>query len=296
MANGSAYRRGSVFGALLLIAIGGLFLYANLHPEFSALAVVARYWPVLIIFWGLGKLMDYLMLRGRPEAVAATRITGGDIVGLIFLIILGTAFTKAVEHGWRSGPIIIGDEEVACLFGNNYDFTEELRQEITPPITLTLNNLRGDVTLTVGSEDQIHLLGRKTVCAPSEAEAQELAGRVLPVLEESADGYNFHWEEESGTTGLMTAALEVQVPRQMNLRLSGRSGELQVSGVQGEVSVELERGNALVHDIMGGVRVQIRSGDVNVSDVVGNIEIEGRGDEVLIRDSSGGVSLEGEFY
>jgi hypothetical protein len=85
MAEGTSYRRGSGFGALLLIAIGALFLYANLNPEFSAWPFIARYWPVLIIFWGLSKLTDYLVLRGTPQAAAAARITGGDIVGLVFL-------------------------------------------------------------------------------------------------------------------------------------------------------------------------------------------------------------------
>src|SRR3989304_2744291 len=71
MSNG--YRRGSVFGALMLIGIGGLFLYANLHPDFSAWALLAKYWPVLIIFWGLGELVDYLMLRGSAAGGAGRR-------------------------------------------------------------------------------------------------------------------------------------------------------------------------------------------------------------------------------
>lgn len=296
MADGRTYRRGSVFGALLLIAIGGLFLYANLKPEFSPWPILAKYWPVLIIFWGLGKLVDYLMLRGRPEAAAATRISGGDIVGLIFLIIIGTAFSRAVEHGWRTGPIVIGDEEIGCLFGNSYEFTEELQQDIPPASTLNLSNLRGDVTLTAHAGDQLRLLARKTVCAPSESEAQRLADRAAPVLEEQEEGYVFHWETESGTTGLMSIDLDVQVPKRVNLKLSAHRGDLQVSGVQGHVAVELARGDAQVDEIEGALRVQIRRGSVHVADIRGDVEVEGRGSEIQIRNTTGTVSLEGEFY
>jgi DUF4097 and DUF4098 domain-containing protein YvlB len=296
MPNGTTYRRGSVFGALLLIAIGGLFLYANLNPEFSAWPVVAKYWPVLIIFWGLGKLVDYLMLRGTPDAAAATRITGGDIVGLIFLIILGTVFTRAVEHGWRSGPIVIGDEEIGCLFGNQYEFTEELQQELPPSTTLTLSNLRGDATITAAAGNQFHLLGTKTVCASSEAEARKRADRVVPVLEGSGEDYSFHWEAEAGVTDLVSVDLDVQVPQSTRLRLSGRRGDFRISGIQRDVRLELERGDAALNQIEGEVRVQIRRGSVNVADVRGSVEVEGRGDEVVIRDTTGAASLQGEFY
>src|SRR3990172_3851873 len=114
MSNG--YRRGSVFGALILIGVGGLFLYANLHPEFSAWPILAKFWPVLIIFWGLGKLVDYLMLRGSPEGAAASRLTGGDIFGLILLLIVGSAVSQVTDMGGRISRDIFGPE-IGCLFG-----------------------------------------------------------------------------------------------------------------------------------------------------------------------------------
>jgi hypothetical protein len=96
MANGTTtYKRGSAFGALLLIAIGLLFLYANMNPDFSPWPVLARYWPLLIIFWGLSRLVDYFMLRGTEQAAAVTRINAGDIIGLLFILIFGMLFTRS---------------------------------------------------------------------------------------------------------------------------------------------------------------------------------------------------------
>lgn len=105
MADGIFYRRGSVVGALLLIAIGVLFLYANLRPGFDPWPLLARYWPLLLILWGAGKLVDYVMLRGRPEGAAAAGLTGGGICLLIFLLLVGAALSGAARRDswWRKG-------------------------------------------------------------------------------------------------------------------------------------------------------------------------------------------------
>lgn len=296
MAEGTSYRRGSGFGALLLIAIGALFLYANLNPEFSAWPFLARYWPVLIIFWGLSKLTDYLVLRGTPQAAAAARITGGDIVGLVFLILFGTVFSAAVERGRYPHMITIGDEELGCLFGNEFEFTDELAQEISPASTLAVANLRGDLTVETESGNELHLLARKTVCAGSEKEAQRMATSFVPVLEEDEDGFDFHWDVPSGASGLTNVSLEVQVPKEINLQLKGQRGDFRLGDVQGNVAVQWERGDASLDEITGDVRVEIRRGSVQVADVTGSVEVEGRGGEILIRDVKGPASIKGEFY
>lgn len=297
MTNGGTYRRGSVFGALLLIGIGGLFLYANVNPGFSPWPFVARYWPMLIIFWGLGKLFDYLALRGRPEAARATRITGGDIVCLIFLIFLGTAFSQALNRGWwRGGVIRIGGEEVGCLLGNKYDFSDELRQAIPEASTVRLSNLRGNLSVTTVEGEEIQLATRKVICSGSESEAQEMAERFEPALTSTAEGYEFHWDTSSGATGLVTTEVEAQVPAGVNLEVSTRRGDVRVSGAHGKVTVRVERGQATVENIDGDVELEIRRGNVRIADVTGSVEVEGRGVEVQIRNTGGGASLEGRFY
>ncbi|MFQ5777781.1 MAG: DUF4097 family beta strand repeat-containing protein [Terriglobia bacterium] len=297
MANGTTYRRGSVFGALALIGIGGLFLYANVNPGFSPWPFAARYWPVLIILWGLGKLFDYLALRGRPEAAAASRITGGDIVGLVFLILLGWCFTQVVQHGWwRGGVIRIGDEEVGCLLGNEYDFSDEFRQAIPEASTVRLSNLRGNLSVTAVEGEEIQVATRKVICSGSESEAQEMAERFEPALTSTAEGYEFHWDTSSGARGLVTTEVEVQVPASVNLEVSTRRGDVRVSGARGKVTVRVERGEAAVENIDGDVQIEIRRGNVRIANVTGSVEVEGRGDEAQIRNTAGGASLEGRFY
>ncbi len=54
MSNGITRRPGSMVGPLILIALGALFLYANFRPELNPWPLVSRYWPLILIFLGLG--------------------------------------------------------------------------------------------------------------------------------------------------------------------------------------------------------------------------------------------------
>src|SRR3990172_7689855 len=193
-----------------VIGIVGLFLYANLHPEFSAWALLAKYWPVLIIFWGLGKLVDYLMLRGTPESAAASRLTGGDIFGIILLLIFGTAVNQAVNRDWGiDGPIRIGGEELGCFLGKEFEFSQEVKQAVTAPGSLTLENSRGNVTITGGAGKEIRLVARKKVCAASDAEAYRLSQAFEPVLASTGTGYELQWNVLAGDRRAVAADLDV---------------------------------------------------------------------------------------
>jgi len=102
MAHGYRYRRSSLGFALLLIAIGGLWLYANVHPGFDPWDLLFRYWPVILIAIGLGKLVDFFIdshIAGKAAAAAAASGTTppvppehashvGEVVALIVLVAL----------------------------------------------------------------------------------------------------------------------------------------------------------------------------------------------------------------
>lgn len=297
MSNGTGYRRGSVFGGLLLITIGGLFLYSNLHPEFSAWPLLATWWPVIIIFWGLGKLVDYLLLRGTPEAAAATRMSAGDIFGVIFLLLLGTAFSHIHHRGWwRGGPITLGDEEIGCLFASEFEFSDDVDLEVTAPGPLALTNMRGDVSVRPAADNRLRIHATKKICAGSEREAREMAEKLLPLLVAEGAGYDFHWDTPMGSTGLLGADLKVEVPKGVAVRVSSRRGEVALSELQGEVRVESERGDVSLNGITGNVEVELRRGSVKADDIRGNVSVSGRGGDISFSRVNGSASLEGEYY
>lgn len=299
MSNGpTSYRRGSVFGALLLISIGGLFLYANLEPGFRVWPLLAHWWPVLIIFWGASKLVDYLILRGRPEAAAATRLRGGEIFGLILLLLFGTAFTQSYQRsGWIANEIILDEdaEDFLRFFSNRYEFPVELIEKVEPRATLNLRG-RGDITVSTIEGNELRLIARRIVYAGSEDDARETAERFEPVLEEVSDGYEFRWRTHGGSLRSLRYDLQLFIPATMSLTISNRRGDVQVKNLQADLEATLRNGNLKVEDLRGNLQATVRSGSADINHVRGNVSVEGSGGEVIIRNVTGDAVIKGSFY
>jgi hypothetical protein len=92
-------RRGSIGGALVLIAVGVAFLYLNLRPDLDAWSIVRQWWPLILIFWGLGKMLDYFWTRRHPESAGAG-ISGGSVALIVLLILFGVALARS-RHSFR---------------------------------------------------------------------------------------------------------------------------------------------------------------------------------------------------
>ena len=80
-----ARRRRSVAGPIILIAFGLLFLLLNFLPDFDPWPVLARYWPLSLIFLGLGRIWDYYRYRPSevPTAGASAPPAAGAVPGTI---------------------------------------------------------------------------------------------------------------------------------------------------------------------------------------------------------------------
>ena len=91
----SNYRRRSIVVPLLLVALGMLLLYTNLRPEVNPWPLVSRWWPLLLIFLGLGKLWDFYRLSSQSGTVESTWLTGGEIAVIVLLVLLvGVALSR----------------------------------------------------------------------------------------------------------------------------------------------------------------------------------------------------------
>src|SRR5512136_2018964 len=102
--------RPSLLGGLLWTGLGIVFLLRNfgIGPDFWSLA--ARYWPILLILLGLGKVIDYYRQKGG----VSLRI--GEVIGLLLVLALGSAMGKVLESDmadlfWRA-PIRFGNTDV----------------------------------------------------------------------------------------------------------------------------------------------------------------------------------------
>jgi hypothetical protein len=126
-------RRGSITGALFLIGLGVFFLLMNLVPNFDPWTTVFRYWPIVLILLGLGKIWD--AHRARQNSGVEDGGSSGTVVALIvFLVIIG--FAVMVGKDGRSSTV--RDTQAVELQG-----AKSVKAEINMP--------SGELLLTGGS-------------------------------------------------------------------------------------------------------------------------------------------------
>ena len=104
---GGAPRRSSLVFPIVLIALGAVFLYANWRPAFDPWPILKTYWPLILIFIGLGKLWDSTRQRGNPLGTRSGVSTGSTIGAVAFVAVLmvlfwhGRAFSRDRHANWQ---------------------------------------------------------------------------------------------------------------------------------------------------------------------------------------------------
>lgn len=106
MAQDGHPRRVSLVFPIILITVGALFLIHNWRPAFDPWPMLATYWPLILIFVGLGKVWDNAQRRRNPDTAPGVSIgaTFGILAFVVVLVVLlwhGRSFSR--RHGLYSG-------------------------------------------------------------------------------------------------------------------------------------------------------------------------------------------------
>ena len=104
MAEGRSPRGTSLVLPIVLITIGGMFLYANWRPAFDPWPILRTYWPLILIFVGLGKMWDVTRARQNPDGTPRSSVSLGPTFGaLAFVLVLVVLFWhgRAFTHDRR---------------------------------------------------------------------------------------------------------------------------------------------------------------------------------------------------
>jgi DUF4097 and DUF4098 domain-containing protein YvlB len=287
----------SLFGPIVLISLGVVFLLVHLGVwSYRGVGIAfARYWPVLLILWGLAKLLEYM--DAQRKGVPAPGIGWGGGFLLFFIIVFGMAATGAVRVNWDEVRNEMGHSDVDDPFGflgRRYEFTEEVAPVKIPegqPVKVITT--RGDVTVETSADDQVHMRWVKMFRATEQSQADQ---RNQETKAEIANGNNETVINVAGgrfENGIYE--LTLQVPAKSPVQVTTSRGDVVVRQRTANLQIETTNGDVLAEDIQGTVRVQARRGDIHVRDVKGDVTVSGRAGDLIASDISGAANLEGEF-
>ncbi|MGA8309236.1 MAG: hypothetical protein WB755_04355, partial [Terriglobales bacterium] len=281
-------QRRSMAGPVVLILLGVVLLLATmgvLHPQ-PLLRWFGSYWPVLIILWGVIKLVEYQ--QAQKEGMRASGIGAGGVLLLFFLIIFGLSATQASRFNWDEirDHINVGDEDFQ-IFGHTYSYDDQLQQDFPAGAGLRIVNDHGAVNVTVSNDNQIRVVVHKRINADSQQEADKFNPGTKPQINVSDNAVTVNANTQGAGDHSVTTDLDVTVPRKAPVVITARRGDVSVLGRDGDVDISSQHGDVATSDINGKVNLNLARGTARVSNVSSDVTVQGRADDVSLQDVKG---------
>ena len=288
--------RRSLAGPVVLIVLGIVFLLGTmgvLHWHMLGFWF-AHYWPVLIILWGIVKLLEYQQAQRtgtRPSGIGA-----GGVFLLIVLIVFGLAATGASRFDWEAikNEIDIDDEDF-IFFGHSYNFNDQLAQAFPAGATLRITDIRGAVNVSASEDNQIHVVIHKRINAESQENADKWNAGTKPQITVDDHTVTLNANNQGAGDHGVATNLDVSLPRKAAVVVSTKRGDVSVVGRDGDVDISSHHGDVTASDINGKLNLNLQHGSAHVSQVASDVSLEGQGGDVAVREVKGTLRLNGEF-
>jgi hypothetical protein len=284
--------RRSLAGPVVLIVVGLVFLLGTMGVFHLYMLGhwFARYWPLLIILWGVVKLFEYQ--QAQQAGMRPTGIGAGGIFLLIMIIFCGLLATQASRLNWEEfrNQIDVGNGDFPW-FGHTYSYDDQLAQAFPTGASLHVVNDHGAVNLTASGDGQIHVVIHKRISAESQEEADKWNAGARPQISGSEHVVSL----SANTQGRGTCDLDISIPRKAAVVITTHKGDVSVMGRDGDADITSQHGELSVSDIQGKVTLHLDHSSARVSQVASDVSVEGRADDVSIADVKGTVRLNGDF-
>jgi len=290
-------RRGSVIGPLILIGFGALFLMRNLWPEIPLMDIISRYWPFVLIGWGLLRLVEILMLAIASKPIPRAGISGGEWILVFLICIIGGSMYTARHYAswfntgraWRGMVVNMGES-----FDYNYNPAEK---PCVKNCRILIENFRGNAKITGTNDTTVKASGRETVRSFQQSDADS-ANKETPLeLVQQGDQIIVRTNQErvSDRTQI-SSELEITVPEGSSIEAHGRYGDFDIQNVSGAVDINSDNAGVRLEKIGGNVRVDTRRSDIiRAIDVKGTVDLKGRGQDLELQNIAGQVTVAGTY-
>jgi DUF4097 and DUF4098 domain-containing protein YvlB len=295
----------SIAGPVVLILMGVLFLMGTMGiMEIHHLgSLFARFWPALLILWGVLKLIEYEQAKRYGQPVRG--IGAGGVFLLLFLIMAGLIATQASRVNWKNlgDHIDLGDDEgIDEIFGGStFDYSGELSNALPAGGNslhvdiLHINDDRGTITVNVSDDKEVKVSWRKKVHAENQQDADRRNAKTDPSITQGDKVLTLNANTQGAGDKGVTTDLDIYVPVNTALVIAPGRGAVTIAGMASNVEVDHHRGEVNINDHTGNVSLNMEHGSVRLGHVKGDVTVQGAAGEVAVEDVDGAVHVNGEF-
>lgn len=220
--------------AVILIAVGVIFLLNNLHITTVDWLALARYWPVILILLGLDVLIGRNSVFGSLAAAAVALVVIGGLVW----------FTSVVP-----GRVVLGGNTVTR------DISQALGDAKTLTLDLNIGAAKTNLKALHGSQNAVE--GKYTTNSEMQVDVSyNTSGDAGTVRIEQNGRGDARWMDNS-FTGILDLGLTDGVPVAIDADMGVGEGTLDLTGIK-LTSLKIDTGVGAVTVILPA------SGDLNV--------------------------------
>src|SRR5579863_10331367 len=229
-----------VAGVVCLLVTMGVLSHARMWHLF------ANYWPILLILWGVIKLIEFQ--RAQREGTRATGIGAGGVFLAIMIVVFGLIATQVDHVNWSGlrDNFNIDDNDFSDIFGQSYNFNDHLEQNFPAGASLKIIDTRGAVSVHASDDNNITVVVRKRVGAESQGDADKYDGETKRTITTIGGLVTLNAMTEGAGDHAVETDLDVSLPRKVPVSITSRRGDVNISGREGNVDIATQHSDTSV--------------------------------------------------
>jgi DUF4097 and DUF4098 domain-containing protein YvlB len=288
------YRR-SIAGPLVLIIIGLVILLNNLGVRVPLWHWYGRLWPLLIILWGVIKLIEHS--TARREGYRSPGIGAGGILLLVLIVATGVIAHQTSQYDWSSvRDQIQMDDDLGGIFGTAFTFDDTLEQPFPAKGSLRVVCDHGSLNVSPSDGNTLRVVVHKKLYAQNQNDANKYNEGSKPQITVTGSSVLLNANTNGAGDHAVQSDMDIFVPRDAVLDIASKRGDVAINDRKDDVKISLQRGDVTLDEIAGSAKINLEKGSIRASKVSGDVDIEGHIDNVTIDEVAGAVHLSGDFF
>ena len=291
--------RRSLFGPVLALVLAALILLHHWEPAYPLGAWIASYWPLLLIVWGLVRLLEHYTREPRRQI----GFSGGELLLVVIIIIVGLTFSGAYRFGHsRWGPYWGWNMEQWNPLLERHHFSASASADLAGVRSVRIEGQNGDVRLVASAAQSpstkagLNLQAQldDSVRADGAQLAQQRFEAAQPVLQR--EGNELVVMPAGGQPGAdVRADLTLTLPATLPVTVHIASGDVSAQDWQANLAIDSQYGSVTLGRIRGNLAIHAGHGSVSLDHVTGSVEVHGAGDNLALSNIDGPTVVEGGF-